>query len=52
MSRRWRIVVGGVVALVVVLGIGLSIARVVRFRGGFYGGAWESRPHWESESVF
>jgi len=51
MSKEWKVVIGGVVALVVILGIGLSIARVVRLRRGLYGGAWESRPQWESEKA-
>ena len=51
MSRKWKIVIGGVVALVVILGIGLLIARVVHFRGGLHGGAWESRPQCESEKA-
>jgi hypothetical protein len=52
MSRKWKIVIAGVVALVVVVGIGLSIAGVVRFRRGLHGGAWESRPQWESEKAY
>ena len=51
MSRKWKIAIGGVVALVVVLGIGLPIAGMVRFRNGLRRGAWGSRLQWESEKA-
>ena len=51
MSRKWKIAIGGVVALVVVLGISLSIARMVRFRTGLRGGAWGPWLQWEYEKA-
>jgi hypothetical protein len=43
MSKKWKVVIGGVVVLVVVVGIGLSVVGIVRFRTGLPDGAWGPR---------
>jgi hypothetical protein len=51
MSRKWKVVIGIAVALVALLGIGLSIGRAVRFRTGLCDGAWGPLQWQETEEA-
>jgi hypothetical protein len=51
MSKKWKLVVGGLATLIVVLGIGLSVAGVVHFRTGLRDGPWRPRQWQETEEA-
>lgn len=53
MSKKWKIVLGVVVALVIVLGIGFPIAGAVLFRSRFHQIGWEPDHlrRWEPEEA-